>query len=292
MTDPIPAEAYQALVEESLVGVYLIQDGRLLYVNRKLAALFGYSREEMMALPSLLDVIAEPDRETVRERLRQRISGEIREIEYNVQGIRKDGQIIHLDVRSARTLHEGRPAVMGSMVDITARKQLEESLRNLSLVDELTGLYNRRGFTTLAEGHLILALRKRRPLLLISADVDDLKGINDRYGHAAGDQALVAAAALLRSTYRSADIIARLGGDEFTVFPLEAADESATVLLERLQGNLRDVQRPASVGYQLSMSAGMARLDPHRCTNVEALLVEADRELYQQKRQRRARREL
>ena len=292
MTDPIPAEAYQALVEESLVGVYLIQDGRLLYVNRKLAELFGYSREDMMALPSLLDVIAEPDRETVRERLRQRIAGEIREIEYNVQGIRNDGQIIHLDVRSARTMHEGRPAVMGSMVDITARKQLEESLRNLSLVDELTGLYNRRGFATLAEGHLTLALRKRRPLLLISADVDDLKSINDRYGHAVGDQALVAAAALLRSTYRSADIIARLGGDEFTVFPLEATDDSAAVLLERLQGNLRTYNAQHPSGYQLSMSAGMARLDPHRCTNVEALLVEADRELYQQKRERQARREL
>ena len=120
------------------------------------------------------------------------------------------------------------------MLDISDRTQLERALRDLSLTDDLTGLYNRRGFSTMAERHLALAVRRRQPLLLIFADVDGLKRINDTHGHAAGDQALRDTASVLRSTYRSADIIARLGGDEFTVFPLDAAGSSQGLLTERL----------------------------------------------------------
>src|SRR5918992_2283477 len=284
--DLIPPETYRLLVEEALVGVYMVQDDRLLYANRKLGELFGYSREEMMALPSVLDVIAKSHRETVREAMRKRLDGEITEIEYTVRGVRKDGKLIHLDVRSVRAEHHGRPAVIGTMVDITARKRFEEALRTLALVDDLTGLYNRRGFVTLAERQLSLARRKRQSLVLIAADVDDLKGINDRFGHATGDQALVAAAGILRQTYREADIVARLGGDEFTVFPLEASTESAAMLVERLDANLRRFNEKRQYEFTLSMSTGIALLEGELSKDVQQLLSEADSQLYQQKRER------
>ena len=282
----IPLETYRLLVEESLVGVYMVQDDRLIYANRKLGELFGYTREEMLALSSVTEVIARSHRETVRETLRMRLVGEIREIEYTVRGQRKDGKLIHLDVRSVRAEHEGRAAVIGTMVDITARKQVEEALRTLALVDELTGLYNRRGFVTLAERQLSLARRKRHPLVLIAADIDDLKGINDRCGHAVGDQALVAAAAILRQTYREADIIARLGGDEFTVFPLEASSDSAPLLLERLTTNLDAFNRRQQRDFVLSMSTGVALLEGELSKDVQQLLSEADSQLYLQKKER------
>ncbi len=282
----IPAETYRLLVEESLVGVYLVQDDRLLYANRKLAELFGYQRDEMLSLPSVLDVVAPSDRETVREAMRQRLAGEILEIEYTIRGVRKDGRLIDLDVRSVRAEHNGHPAVSGTMVDVTGRKHLEEALRTLALVDELTGLYNRRGFVTLAERQLSLARRKHQSLLLIAADVDDLKGINDRFGHAVGDQALVAAATVLRQTYREADIVARIGGDEFTVFPLEASSESAPLLLERLDVNLRGWNERHQREFYLSMSTGTALLEGELSKDVQQLLSEADSQLYQQKRQR------
>ncbi|HEY0875818.1 MAG TPA: diguanylate cyclase [Vicinamibacterales bacterium] len=284
--DLIPPETYRLLVEESLVGVYLIQDGRLMYANRRLGELFGYTREEMIALPSVLEVIAKSHRDIVRETIRKRLDGEINEIEYQVRGVRKDGKFIHLDVRSVRAEHNGRPAVIGTMVDITARKQFEEALRTLALVDELTGLYNRRGFVTLAERQLSLARRKRQPLVLIAADVDDLKGINDQFGHAAGDQALVAAAAILKQTYREADIVARLGGDEFTVFPLEAARDSTSLLVDRLQTNLRKFNEQSRREFTLSMSTGVALLEGELSKDVQQLLSEADSQLYQQKRER------
>ncbi|MBA2304544.1 MAG: GGDEF domain-containing protein [Acidobacteria bacterium] len=287
MTDDlIPAETYRLLVEESLVGVYMIQDERLLYANRRLGELFGYSREEMLQLPSVLDVIAKSHQETVRETMRRRLDGEINEIEYTVRGVRKDGNLIYLDVRSVRAQHRGRPAVIGTMVDITAQKQFEEALRTLALVDELTGLYNRRGFVTLAERQLSLARRKRLPLVLIAADVDGLKGINDQFGHAVGDQALVAAASVLRQTYREADIVARLGGDEFTVFPLEASADSTPLLISRLDTNIRAYNERHQREFTLSLSTGVALLEGELSKDVQQLLAEADSQLYQQKRER------
>jgi diguanylate cyclase (GGDEF)-like protein/PAS domain S-box-containing protein len=284
--DLIPPETYRLLVEESLVGVYMVQDERLLYANRRLGELFGYSREEMLRLTTVLDVIAKTHHDTVRETMRQRLDGEINEIEYTVRGVRKDGRLIHLDVRSVRAEHNGRPAVIGTMVDITSRKQFEEALRTLALVDELTGLYNRRGFVTLAERQLSMARRKRLPLVLIAADVDGLKGINDRFGHAVGDQALVAAASVLRQTYREADIVARLGGDEFTVFPLEASADSTPMLIGRLETNIRLYNERHQHEFTLSLSTGVALLEGELSKDVQQLLSEADSQLYQTKRER------
>jgi diguanylate cyclase (GGDEF)-like protein/PAS domain S-box-containing protein len=282
----LPLETFRLLVEESLTGLYLIQNDRLVYVNQTLADFFGYSREEMLALPSALDVIEPNDREMVREKMRQRLAGEVAAVKYAVRAVRKDGQIITLDVRGLATSYAGAPAVMGSMLDITAQQQMEDALRNLSLIDDLTGVYNRRGFMTLAERHLTMARRRKRELLLIFADVDELKRINDDFGHATGDVALVEAAAILRKTYRSADIIARLGGDEFTAFPLEAGSDNASLLLKRLQDAIDRYNAESKRPYQLSMSVGISRFDPERCQTIQQLLEEADLELYARKRAR------
>ena len=282
----LPLETFRLLVEESLTGLYLIQNDRLVYVNQTLADFFGHSRDEMLRLPSVLDVIEPGDREIVREKMRQRLSGEVTAVKYAVRAVRKDGQIITLDVRGQGTTYAGAPAVMGSMLDITGQKQMEEALRNLSLIDDLTGVYNRRGFMTLAERHLTLARRRKRELLLIFADVDELKQINDEFGHATGDLALVEAAAVLRKTYRSVDIIARLGGDEFTAFPLEAGSDNASLLLNRLQEAIDRNNAEATRPYKLSISVGISRFDPERCQTIQQLLEEADQELYARKRER------
>jgi diguanylate cyclase (GGDEF)-like protein/PAS domain S-box-containing protein len=288
-SDLLPLESFRVLVEESLTGVYLIQGERLVYVNPRLAQIFGYTREEMLALPSALDVIAESHRELVREKLRQRISGELAAIEYTVSGVRKDGRVVDLDVRSARTTHGGAPAIIGSMLDISERTRLERALRDLSLTDDLTGLYNRRGFSTLAERQLALALRGHQPLLLIFADVDGLKTINDTYGHAAGDQALRDTAAILRATYRSADIIARLGGDEFTVFPVNAIESSGGILTDRLDEAVARHAKQSDRPFTLSLTAGLARVDPAECPTIEGLLAQADRALYERRAKRSTR---
>jgi diguanylate cyclase (GGDEF)-like protein/PAS domain S-box-containing protein len=286
--DLLPLDMFRSLVEESLTGVYLIKGERMAYCNPRLAEIFGYSREEILALASVLELIDPMDRDLVGEKLRLRQTGALDSVEYTVRGLRKDGRGIYVDARGVRTTCDGAPAVMGSMVDVTERKHLEEALRSLSLTDELTGLYNRRGFSTLAESHLSIARRKGQDLLLVLGDIDGLKLVNDTFGHAAGDQVVIDAANVLKGTYRRVDILARIGGDEFTAFPIEAGPDSAEILTNRLQDNIAKHNERYARPFRLSMSVGVGRINPADCPTVQRLLAEADRELYRRKRDRKA----
>jgi len=286
--DLLPLDMFRSLVEESLTGVYLIQGERMTYCNPRLAEIFGYSREEILALPSVLELIDPMDRDLVGEKLRLRQTGALESVEYTVRGVRKDGRGIYVDARGVRTTCDGAPAVMGSMVDVTERKHLEEALRSLSLTDELTGLYNRRGFSTLAERHLSLARRKGQDLLLVLGDIDGLKLVNDTFGHAAGDQVVIDAATVLKGTYRRVDILARIGGDEFTAFPIEAGPDSAEILMNRLQDNIAKHNERYTRPFRLSMSVGVGRIKAADCPTVQRLPAEADRELYRRKLDRKA----
>ncbi len=171
--------------------------------------------------------------------------------------------------------------------DVTERKRQEEALRSLSLVDELTGLYNRRGFLTLAQQQLKLAKRGHRELLLLFVDMDDFKEINDNHGHAEGDAALVRASQILKKTFRDSDIIARLGGDEFVVLASDPGPGATDTIITRLRGELHDRNALDGRPYRLSLSVGVARFDPVSPPSVEELLATADSMLYQQKRHKR-----
>jgi len=141
------------------------------------------------------------------------------------------------------------------------RERLQSTLRQLALTDPLTGLYNRRGFLTLADHHLRLAPRTRG-LLLASADVPALKQINEQHGRDEGDRSLVGAAEVLRETFRASDVVARLGADDFAVLVLDAAEETEDVIGPRLKAHMKRhrEQHPES-RVPLSLSLGIARYD-------------------------------
>ena len=166
------------------------------------------------------------------------------------------------------------------------RNRLHTALLDLALVDDLTGLYNRRGFLTLATRDLRLAHRGNETLLVAFADLDDLKGVNDAAGHAVGDRALRDTAALLRQTFRDSDLVARIGGDEYAVLVRHAGPESAGVLAERLKRQLRDFNRRAGRPYQLAISLGFAAHKASTLGSVAGLLDRADRALYRDKRRK------
>jgi diguanylate cyclase (GGDEF)-like protein/PAS domain S-box-containing protein len=170
------------------------------------------------------------------------------------------------------------------------RKRMDEEIRSLSLTDDLTGLYNRRGFTLLAEQEVKLAHRISRPMLLFFCDVDSLKGINDAHGHAQGDLALQEVAAILKETFREVDIMARLGGDEFVVLAVDAFLESAETITNRIQAALEQRNRQGQRPYQLNLSMGIARCDPETPTTVSELIIEADGLMYSQKQARKGKR--
>ena len=163
------------------------------------------------------------------------------------------------------------------------RKRLEEEIKNLSLTDELTGVYNRRGFTLLAEQEMKLAQRNKRGALLFFVDVDQLKKVNDTWGHAQGDLALIEVASILKEAFREADILARLGGDEFLVLAPDLSEENAAALNNRIQASLEARNRQGQRLYQLNLSMGIARYDPKVPCTVNELIAQADNLMYQQK---------
>lgn len=167
------------------------------------------------------------------------------------------------------------------------RHQLLSALRSLSLIDDLTGLYNRRGFADLGEQHLKLARRTARGAAVVFLDLDHFKTINDSLGHHVGDRALQKVADILRATFRRSDIIARLGGDEFAVLALEASGESAEALIDRLRERFRDFNESEGEPYNLSASIGMARHDGDLRMRLEDLLAQADGSMYDEKRGKR-----
>jgi diguanylate cyclase (GGDEF)-like protein len=169
------------------------------------------------------------------------------------------------------------------------RQRVLEELRTLSLSDELTGLYNRRGFFILAEQQIKIANRTRRGMLLVSADLDGLKKINDGFGHHEGDRAIVDAAQLLRQSFRESDIISRIGGDEFVILITEKPEINAEVLFTRLEKNLEVHNHRVHRPYSFSISMGVATFDPQNPADLNTLLVEADKSMYENKKHKRRR---
>jgi diguanylate cyclase (GGDEF)-like protein len=160
----------------------------------------------------------------------------------------------------------------------------EKALLALSLTDELTGLCNRRRFFILTEQYLKVAIRRKERPLLLFIDMDDLKGINDRYGHNEGDQVLIDLANILKKTFRDSDIIARIGGDEFVVL-LEYSDKNSETLISRLHENVKDYNAQKSERI-LSISLGTAQFDPESPISIDELLSKADGLMYAHKKRR------
>jgi diguanylate cyclase (GGDEF)-like protein len=166
------------------------------------------------------------------------------------------------------------------------RHRLQMAVRSLSLIDDLTGLYNRRGFTTLAEQHLKHAARHGKNLLLVFADLDGLKLINDQFGHARGDQALIQTGGLLRSTFRNSDILARLSGDEFVILVLDEEKDSSEVIRARVEEEFHKFNQQGTLPFSLSLSIGLSRFDPQSTRSIEGPMALADQNLYERKRLR------
>jgi two-component system cell cycle response regulator len=168
------------------------------------------------------------------------------------------------------------------------RHRLQKNLQNLSLVDDLTGLYNRRGFLALAEQHLRMIQRKGAALL-IYLDLDDLKLINDSYGHLEGNRALMVTANVLRACFRQSDILARLGGDEFCVLMTDAGQDSAQQVRKRLQERSDFINALSSWKFRLSLSVGIADVPVVHQPSLDHLLRIADAHMYEEKRHKQFR---
>jgi diguanylate cyclase (GGDEF)-like protein/PAS domain S-box-containing protein len=278
-------EKYRALVESTQDSIYLVdRNYKYIFMNRKHMDRMGfigngYKDQEYSKYHT-------PD-----------------ETEEFVQGIQKvfDKGISlrkeHYSERDKRSFLRTFSPVIGedeSIIavtvvskDITELKLMEDRLQSLAITDDLTGIYNRRGFFTLINQQMKMALRRKKGLFIVYADVDNLKGINDSFGHYDGDRALVDAANVLKETYRDSDVIARIGGDEFVVVPMETTEDKFEHITARLQENVAQFNSSGQRRYKLSMSIGVAYFDPESPASIDELLHEADKLMYTCKRKKR-----
>lgn len=167
------------------------------------------------------------------------------------------------------------------------RQRMMRELQAMSITDELTGLYNRRGFLTLGKEMLNIGKRIEKRIVLLFADLDGFKKINDEYGHKEGDKVLKTVADIFRETFRESDIIARVGGDEFVLLGLLNSMISPKILEGRLQENLRLYNERGDFPYVISMSIGGVSYDLNKSLSIQELLNKADKLMYEQKQSSR-----
>ncbi len=180
-------------------------------------------------------------------------------------------------------LFKFRQLLLEASRSVFLRWKVLHQLRTMALTDELTGLYNRRGFLLLGTHNIRLALRAEQPLFLFFADVDGLKHINDHCGHVRGDALLVGCGEVLKMTFRESDIIARIGGDEFAILTHGNSSESRGAVLNRLKSSIDLMNRDVLAPYRLSLSVGVATFDPLSPVSLTELLSIADREMMARK---------
>ncbi len=165
-------------------------------------------------------------------------------------------------------------------------RRMEAEIHRLSLRDELTGLYNLRGFRLLADQALRLAVRSQHPFSILFVDLDGLKEINDSHGHAAGSELLVETASLLTANFRETDVVARIGGDEFAVAG-QFSRSSISIAADRLEDEAARTRVEAAGGKSLSLSIGFATTTEHQPVSLQDLLDHADFEMYEDKRRKK-----
>jgi two-component system, cell cycle response regulator len=188
------------------------------------------------------------------------------------------------------TLWERRPALLASLRDVTDKVRMRNQLKTMAFDDELTGLRNRRGFSTLGNKQLQIAQRRGDSIVLFFMDLDGLKWINDNLGHQEGDLAITDMADILMATFRQSDIIGRLGGDEFAVITLDTPGGLMDMLTERLQRMIDAHNSTAGRKFTLACSVGSVIWDPVLDKTLDDLLTRGDEVMYEVKRQRKSRR--
>ena len=275
-------EKYRSLVESTDDSIYLVDiHGSYLFMNKKHLSRLGLP--EGGFLGRAYDDFHGPkeNKEFIEEIVKVSKTGESFQVEHRSH---RDGRYF---LRTMSPVKKEDGMIMAVTVvskDITDLKRMEERLRVFSFSDELTGLYNRRGFFALVEQQLKLSKRLKKGIFMLYADLDRLKAINDTWGHQEGDRALIDIANILKATFRESDIVGRIGGDEFAVIPLVPAGNQITRITDRLQKNIDDLNAKGKRRYTLSISFGLSYYDPENPSSMDELLARADRMMYEQKK--------
>jgi diguanylate cyclase (GGDEF)-like protein/PAS domain S-box-containing protein len=261
-------------------------DGCFKSVNPAFERTLGYRPEELVDHP-FLEFVHPDDREKT-EREAASLAGGVKTVQFQNRYLAKDGQVRWLEWTSIPLSQEG--LIYGVARDVTERKELEAELERFSQHDSLTGLFNRRRFEEELQRQLAYTRRYGSGGALLVIDLDRFKQINDRYGHATGDEALRAVGEVLRDNLRGTDtlaredgaaVVARFGGDEFVALLPEADEEGACAAAARLVAAVEALRLPVGDSLvPLRISVGVALFDEHGVPAAQDLFAVADRAMY------------
>jgi diguanylate cyclase (GGDEF)-like protein/PAS domain S-box-containing protein len=278
-------DKYRLVVESTDDSIYLVdRKYRYLFMNKKHESRLGLTSGQILGQPYGRSHSPDETRFFIEKVIEVFRTGKSVQ---HVHRSHRDGRYF-LRTLSPIIETDGKIAAVSVISkDISELKMNEEKLLNLSNTDELTGLFNRRGFFALAGQQLKISHRLKKGMSLLSADLDDLKKINDTFGHQEGDRALIETAAILRECFRDVDIIARIGGDEFVVLLIEPSHDKLGVYTARLQRKIELHNLRYERSYTLSISVGIARLEPGSQCSIDDLIAKADGLMYEQKRNKK-----
>jgi diguanylate cyclase (GGDEF)-like protein/PAS domain S-box-containing protein len=274
---------YRQLLAMSPEAVLVHTGGRIIFTNPAAAELLGVAGEGELVGRAIGDFATPGSRDALeglspnpREGRPPRVRGRL---------LKSNGSTLDVEISSSPCVYHNQPAVVVLARDISGQLRYERDLHALALVDELTGLHNRRGFTLFADQEIARARRSGRMPTLVFADLDDLKGINDAHGHASGDAAIRLVAAAFKSILRESDIVARWSGDEFVALLSDGDATAAEQIGDRLAAAIA-MQVPGGLPYVVSATVGTSALDP--MLSLRDAIERADAELYTRKKRARA----
>jgi diguanylate cyclase (GGDEF)-like protein/PAS domain S-box-containing protein len=292
ITDRKNAEAEQgkltAIIETSsdLIGIADLA-GKMLYINEAGKRMLGLDSPDMVPAITMSDFIIPED----SERVISDISANSLEkngcnIEFRIKNFSINKSIpVEMNAFSITEKETGESIALAVIIrDITERKRSERALIELATSDPLTGIFNRRRFFELSSKEFKNALLNSLNLSVLMIDADHFKDVNDKYGHAIGDQVLTGIVVRLKKCLRDSDILARYGGEEFVILMPGADIKTASVVAERLREEVKKSPIPTSrVSLPITISIGVSVLIENIDLTIDDLVNRADQAMYEAK---------
>ncbi len=277
---------YRTLVEQSLEGIMIIQEGLIKFINPTLLNILNYEEEEIIG-EDIFRFILPDYRELLSENLRKLSDSRKIKAPLELRMLHKDGDGVIMEVLATMIQYEGNPAILATLRDITDKKKTEEELKRLVITDDLTGLFNQRYFYIQFPKEVEKVKRYTRSLSILLIDIDRFKDYNDKYGHWEGNQVLQRLGDLLAKNIRTIDTAFRYGGEEFTVLLPETKCDNALLVAERIRDSvIRTVFYPFTLDGKpeiINLTVSIGATEFHSEDNEKSFLKRADNAMYQAK---------
>ncbi|RQD68866.1 MAG: sensor domain-containing diguanylate cyclase [Halanaerobium sp. MSAO_Bac5] len=268
---------FRKLLDKLPIGVVLINlDEEIIYANEAAAKITGYTLKEIDNLNQWYIKMFQDEEKitTVKKNFQKKLAGTLEKDYFTIKT--KTGQNKHIDF-SLKKINSDY--ILISFLDVTEKIEYRKEIEYLSFHDELTGLYNRRFFNAEFDR---LNNSRQYPISIIVADLNNLKEINDNYGHKIGDKFIKKSADLLENSLRDEDILARVGGDEFMILLPKTNHDEVEIIVNRIKEKFRLINSKDVLSWKLNISLGVSTANS-KAEDLNVHIAKADKKMYRNK---------